>query len=262
MQLELLDKLRKQNPVVLNAANFVTVQDVANGLNAIGASPIMSNEIDETSEMVNMASAVAINMGSLTKLQIAHMKEMGDLAREYKKPIVLDPVAVGAVQYRLNVAQDLLWNFHVGVIRGNAGEIAALGEFAWNAKGIDAGSGTGNLDEITMEVAKKYHCTVIASGATDTISDGNNVVHIHNGTPLFQAHVGSGDMLTSIVAAFCAVTDSRFEAAQAATLVFGSIGQLVVQDHPDVGPGSFGMYLMDYLAKVQVADIKKIADYD
>ncbi|WEV70811.1 hydroxyethylthiazole kinase [Lactobacillus sp. ESL0785] len=262
MQLELLDKLRKQNPVVLNAANFVTVQDVANGLNAIGASPIMSNEIDETDEMVNMASSVAINMGSLTKLQIAHMKKMGDLAREYRKPIVLDPVAIGAVRYRLNIAQDLLWNFHVGIIRGNAGEIAALGEFNWHAKGIDAGSGTGNLDEITKKVAQKYHCVVIASGATDTISDGHNLVHVHNGTPLFQVHVGSGDMLTSIVAAFSAVTNNLFEAAQVATLIFGATGQLLVQDHPNVGPGSFSMYLMDYLAKVKTTDIEKIADYD
>ena len=43
MQLDLLDKLRAQNPVIFNIANFVTVQDVANAVNAIGASPIMSN---------------------------------------------------------------------------------------------------------------------------------------------------------------------------------------------------------------------------
>ena len=262
MQLELLDKLRAQNPVIFNIANFVTVQDVANAVNAIGASPIMSNEIAEAEEIVRLASAVTVNIGCLTKQQIIHIKKVEDLARQYNKPIVFDPVAVGAVEYRYKIADKLLWDFHTSIIRGNIGEIAALGGFDWSSKGIDAGSGSGDIDEITAKTAQKYHCTVIASGPTDTISDGKRIAHIHNGSPLFKTHVGSGDMLTSIVTAFTAVTDDPFEAAQIGALVFSCAGQLVVQDHPNVGPATFGMYLMDYLYKVKVADIEQIADFD
>lgn len=262
MQLDLLNKLRETNPIVLNAANFVTVQDVANGLNAIGASPIMSKEIAETEEMVKMASSVAINLGTLTKLQITQMNKIGSVAWQENKPIVFDPVAVGAVEYRLKVAEKLLWNFHASIIRGNAGEIAALGNYDWNSKGIDAGSGSGDIIEITRKTAHKLRCTVIASGPTDVISDGKKVVQVHNGTPLFQSHVGSGDMLSSIVAAFAAVCADPFEAAQTASLVFAATGELLVKDHPEVGPGTFGMYLMDYLSKVQAADIEHIAKFD
>ncbi|WEV43565.1 hydroxyethylthiazole kinase [Lactobacillus sp. ESL0684] len=262
MQLELLEQLRVANPVILNESNFVTVQDVANGLNALGASPIMSKEINETAEMVKMANAVQINLGTMTQTELAHMQKMGQLAEQQQKPIVLDPVAVGAVNYRLEAAEQLLKEFQVNIIRGNAGEIAALGNFNWQAKGIDAGSGTGDLDEITKQVAQKYHCVVITSGAVDTISDGQQVAHVYNGSPLFQAHVGSGDMLSSIVAAFAAVCDNLFEAAETATLVFAATGELLVNQQPDLGPGTFGIKLIDALAKVQVPDLVKIAKFD
>lgn len=262
MKLNLLTKLRETNPVVLNAANFVTVQDVANGLNALGASPIMSKEIAEADEMVQMASSLAINLGTLTKLQIEQISKLMQLAVRYQKTIVLDPVAVGAVKYRLDTANNLLANFPVSIIRGNVGEIAALGGFNWNAKGIDAGTGDENVDQITQETAKKFHCVVIASGATDTISDGQKTAHIYNGTPLFQAHVGSGDMLSSIVAAFAAICPDSFEAAQTATLVFSATGELLAQEHTEVGPGTFSMYLMDYLAKISISQIENVAKFD
>lgn len=68
------------------------------------------------------------------------MRVVGKLANQYHKPVVLDPVAVGAVPYRKEVALALLSDFQVDVIRGNAGEIAALAGMDWQAKGIDAGA--------------------------------------------------------------------------------------------------------------------------
>ncbi|BBM21624.1 hydroxyethylthiazole kinase [Lactiplantibacillus plantarum] len=60
MTLQLLNTLRDQNPIVFNIANFVTVQDVANGLNALGASPIMSAEVQEAESMVQIAGQFAL----------------------------------------------------------------------------------------------------------------------------------------------------------------------------------------------------------
>lgn len=45
--MSLIAQLRKQNPVVLTVANMVTPADVANGLNVLGASPIMSKAPEE-----------------------------------------------------------------------------------------------------------------------------------------------------------------------------------------------------------------------
>lgn len=262
MKLSLLNDLRQQNPIVFNISNFVTVQDVANGINAIGASPIMSEEVAEADEMVQLAQAVCLNLGAFTEPQIKHIKVTGQLANKYHKPLVIDPVAVGAVAYRAKVAEDLLTAFQPDVIRGNAGEIAALAGVDWQAKGIDAGSGSGNLVSIAQACAIKRRCTVILSGPTDVITDGKRTVQVLNGTPLFQTHVGSGDMLSSIVAAFCAVDPDYFEAAQTACLVFAGIGQRVAQSDPQMGSGTFIIKLMDALQQTTVAQLEELAAYD
>ncbi|KRN02959.1 hydroxyethylthiazole kinase [Levilactobacillus senmaizukei DSM 21775 = NBRC 103853] len=262
MKLSLLNELRVQNPIVFNISNFVTVQDVANGLNALGASPIMSEEVAEAAEMVGIANAVCLNLGAFTERQIEQIQTVGQLANEQHRPLVIDPVAVGAVTYRKHVANHLLETFHPDVIRGNAGEIAALADITWAAKGIDAGSGDGDLVAIAQACAQKLSCTVILSGPTDIITDGTRTVKVMNGTPLFQVHVGSGDMLSSIVGAFCAIEPDAFEAAQTACLVFAAIGQLVVEANPDVAAGSFIVKLLDALQTTTVTDIEAVAAFE
>lgn len=260
MKLALLTVLREQNPVVFNIANFVTSQDVANGLNALGASPIMSAEVQEAPDMVTIAGAICLNLGTLTEQQIAQMAVVGKLANAQSKPIVFDPVAVGASPYRKKVAEKLLADFQVTVIRGNAGEIATLAGADWQAKGIDAGDGQGDLAQIAQACALKHHCVVVLSGPTDVITDGQRVVQIHNGTPLFQLHVGSGDLLSSIVAAFTAVCEQDyFAAAQTACLVLAATGELVVKQMTAERPGTFAMELLDKLHLITPAEIERVA---
>jgi len=262
MKLDLLDTLRQRNPIVFNISNFVTVQDVANGLNALGASPIMSEEVAEAGEMVGLAGGVCLNLGAFTTPQVKQITTVGQLANRAHKPLVIDPVAVGAVHYRADVAETLFQTVHPDVIRGNAGEIAALAGLDWQAKGIDAGEGAGNLVTIAQTCAQKRTCVVILSGPTDIITDGQRTVKVLNGTPLFQTHVGSGDMLSSIVAAFCAVEDDTFEAAQTACLVFATIGQLVAGSAERMGAGTFITKLMDALQFTTVAEIAAVATYE
>ncbi|WP_137596830.1 hydroxyethylthiazole kinase [Paucilactobacillus kaifaensis] len=257
MQLELLDQLRQENPIVFNISNFVTVQDVANGINSIGASPIMSEEVKEAEELVQMSAAVALNLGAFTTQQIQQIRTVGQLANQYQKPLILDPVAVGAVKYRQNVVTGLLNDFQADIIRGNAGEIAALAGVDWHAKGIDAGSGEYDIASIAKLCAQKQQCVVILSGPIDVISDGKQVVKISNGTPLFQLHVGSGDMLTSIVGAFAAVSTDYFEVAQSACAVFATTGQLVAKHLNEELPGSFAVKLLDKLHLITVEQIQQ-----
>lgn len=261
MKIALLDQLREQNPIVFNISNFVTVQDVANGLNALGASPIMSEEVAEADEMVGLAGAVCLNLGAFTLPQVKQITTVGQLANLQHKPLVIDPVAVGAVRFRAQVATELLQTIDPDVIRGNAGEIAALAGLDWQAKGIDAGQGSGDLVTIAQTCARKHHCVVILSGPTDVITDGQRTVQVENGTPLFQTHVGSGDMLSSIVAAFCAVEPDTFEAAQTACLVFAAIGQRVAGTAERMGAGTFITKLMDALQFTTVAEIEAVAAY-
>lgn len=258
MDLKLLTVLREQNPIVFNVANFVTVQDVANGLNALGASPIMSAEVREAETMVQIAGAVCLNIGTLTEAQREQMRIVGQSANQSQRPVVLDPVAV-SVPYRQAAVRDLLATFDVAVIRGNAGEIATLAGIAWQAKGIDAGAGRGDLVQIAQTCAQKYHCVVILSGPTDVITDGTRVAQVHNGTPLFQLHVGSGDLLSSIVAVFCATTSDTFEAAQTACLVLAATGEIVADQLTADRPATFAVDLIDKLRLVTLAEIEAVA---
>ncbi len=86
----------------------MTVQDVANGINAIGASPIMSEEKNEAEPMVKMADSVTVNLGAFTESQLDQIAAVTTFANQYKKPIVIDPVAVGAVEYRKERCNELL----------------------------------------------------------------------------------------------------------------------------------------------------------
>lgn len=257
MQLELLDRIRSENPVIFNISNYITVQDVANGLNSIGASPIMPSAIEEASEMLQISSGAAINMGSFRSDELPYIEKVGQLANDLNIPLVLDPVAV-AMPYRQKVVTNLLDYIHFDFIRGNAGEIAALAGIKWQAKGIDAGDGSADLAEVAKKVAKRYNCTVVLSGPTDYISDGTHDTTVTHGTHLFQIHVGSGDMLSSLIAAFAAVSkDNYFEAARMACLIFATTGEIVANELVDEKPGSFIVALLD---KLHLVTTKEIAD--
>ena len=56
----LIDRVRTKNPIVLNLANLVTIDKVADAVSAVGASPIMSVEPTEADEMVTLADALAM----------------------------------------------------------------------------------------------------------------------------------------------------------------------------------------------------------
>ncbi|MFT8907993.1 MAG: hydroxyethylthiazole kinase [Lentilactobacillus diolivorans] len=262
MKIDLLDTLREKNPIAFNISNFVTVQDVANGINALGASPIMSEEKNEAEAMVKMCDSVTVNLGAFTESQLVQIDAVTTFANKYRKPIVIDPVAVGAVDYRKERCNELLDQIDVAVIRGNAGEIAALADVEWNAKGIDAGEGSADLEAIAKTLAKKRDCVVVESGKTDIITDGNAVVRIFNNSDLFKLHVGSGDMLSSTIGCFCGVDDDYFEAAQTATAVFDVAGEVVAKSMKQPLAGSFGVQLIDELHLIDVKTVEKNANFE
>ena len=223
--MSLIAQLRKQNPVVLTVANMVTPADVANGLNVLGASPIMSKAPEEAEDMVKIAQAVTINLGTVEAAQRKEMLAVMDAAQFLEVPAVFDPVACAGSAYRTQVANELLSKYHFACIRGNAGEIAALAGIDWQSHGIDAGSGDGDLTAIAQKCAQKYQTVVAMTGAVDIITDGQKVIKVPFGSPLFAVHVGTGDMLSSIIAAFIGLGGSGLEAAATACEVFSLAGQ-------------------------------------
>lgn len=259
MDVEMTDRLRQIRPLVVNYSNFVTPFLVANGLSAIGSSPIMSDEVAEAHDIAQVAHAIAINAGAAERGNWPLMETLSQSANERHIPLVLDPVAVGATTYRQELNRHLLADYSFSAIRGNVGEIAVLAGIDWETRGIDAGSGAMSAAKVARTCAQKYHTVVIASGETDYISDGTHTVAIHNQSGLLPMIVGSGDLLTSMVAAFQgALPDDPFTAAQLAVLELTIAGEIATQalDYRPL-PGSFYIQLLDALALITPQQIRQ-----
>lgn len=201
----LIDELRQKRPLVLLVNNSVTSQEVANCVNFIGASPICSESPKEAEAMVKAASSICLNLGTSNELVEKEIAAILEANQKYKRPVVVDPVAAGASNYRFKMAQKVLQSGQVCLIRGNAGEIAVLAGVNWQTQGIDSLGGSGHPDQIAQKAAKKYHCLVLLTGQTDYAADGEKVWLNQISSANFQKYVGCGDMISALEAAFMGV---------------------------------------------------------
>jgi hydroxyethylthiazole kinase len=99
-----LRKVREKKPLIHNITNYVVMNYTANALLSCGASPVMAHAAEEVEEMVSLAGALVLNIGTLTPQWIEAMLRAGKKANALKVPIVLDPVGSGATRLRTESA--------------------------------------------------------------------------------------------------------------------------------------------------------------
>ena len=174
----LLDVIREKNPLIHNITNYVTVNDCANAILAIGGSPVMADDINEVEDIVSLSSALIINIGTLNQRTIDSMIKAGKKANELKKPVVLDPVGAGASTLRNNAVKEILSQVKIDVLRGNLSEISFIAGLRASTRGVDSAveDEKNNPVDVGKIVAKKYSCIVGITGKEDIITDGVNVV--------------------------------------------------------------------------------------
>ncbi|OPH38686.1 Hydroxyethylthiazole kinase [Moraxella lacunata] len=258
-----LPQIRTQNPLIHNITNIVSAHFSANGLLALGASPIMSGVYDEMRQLAGITHALTLNLGAPSREQVRAMIEAGQAMNELGKPVVLDPVGVGASSYRQDVTHEILANVKVALIRGNAGEMAQLAGVEWSSRGVDAGHGDGSqLAHIAKTCAQKYQTTVALSGATDYISDGDKLIAVHNGTPLFPKITASGCLLGVVCGAFLAVHDDTLLGVLDAVLTYTIAGELASDGLGESQSGTFYTKLIDKLGEISEQDVQKHARFD
>lgn len=260
MTKKMIQSIRENNPLIHNITNIVVANDSANGLLAIGASPFMSDTLEEMSDIAEIASATVLNMGTLNDYQLATMKQIGISCNQLNKPVILDPVGAGATQYRKKAVYDLLDAVNFTAIKGNAGEIAALAGIEWSSCGVDAGVGDADISDAAKTVAKKYNCLVGVSGEVDIITDGYRIVKIFNGTDYFPKMTGSGCLLSCICGTFLAVAneDEYFEALQLAFESYAIAGEIAASQLSSCLVGSFRMKLLDELSQITDEKVKEM----
>jgi hydroxyethylthiazole kinase len=246
---ETLARVREEKPLVHQITNYVVMNETANATLALGALPVMAHAIEEVEEMVGLAGALVLNIGTLSPHWIESMVLAGRAANERGVPIVLDPVGAGATRYRTDTARGLLAELRIAVLRGNAGEIATLVGIEAEVRGVESIAASGDAAELAREAASTLDLVAAVTGAVDHVSDGERIVAVSNGHELMATVSGTGCMSTAITGAFLAAKpDEPFEAAVEALVAFGVAGEDAARDAR--GPGTFHAGLYDALARL------------
>ena len=241
-----LQAIRRETPLVQNITNLVSMDVVANGLLALGASPAMVHAIEEIEDFAELADALTVNIGTLSSAWTPSMAKAADLMNEKGKPWVLDPVGVGATAYRTSIARELL-ALGPAVVRANASEILALAGVApGSAKGVDSTHGSHQAIDAARELARRSGAVVAVTGAIDHVTDGERTLSVGNGHPMMTRVTALGCTCSAVVAACLAVEPEPLAAAASALAVFGLAAERAAADA--AGPGSLRWRLLDELA--------------
>lgn len=254
---EVLVKVREVNPLVHNITNVVVTNFTANGLLALGASPVMAYAAEEVAEMAKIASSLVLNIGTLNPQTVESMILAGKAANEANIPVIFDPVGAGATRYRTETAQRILAEVNVSVVRGNAAEVANIVGEAWEIRGVDAGNGKGNIVDLAIIAARKLKTIVVITGKEDVVTDGATTYTVANGHPILTKVTGTGCLLTSVIGAFAAVEKNIINASVAALAYYGVAAEKAAKTSVEKGPGSFQIEFLNQLSLVFDEDIKK-----
>lgn len=254
---ELFERMRATNPLVHCITNYVAMNYAANVLLAAGASPAMVHTPEESGEFAAIASALTVNIGTLSPNWQDGMIAAAKSANEAGKPWVLDPVAHFATQYRRDSVAELL-KLNPTIIRGNASEIIALAGGQSAGQGVDSGDPVEQAEEAARTLATAQNAIVAVTGEVDFVTDGTRAVRIAGGSPLMPKITAMGCSLTALVGAYVAIAkDQAFEATVAALTNFAVAGTLAAKTAN--GPASFMTAFVDGLHNLDAQTYAKTA---
>lgn len=245
-------QLRNKSPLVLNITNYVVMNNTANALLAIGASPIMAHAKPEVEDLLNISDSLVINIGTLDEYWEEAMTLASRKANQLQKPWIVDPVGAGASSYRDSVLSKLI-SLNPTVIRGNASEIIALAKVdKTNIKGVDSTAQSDEAVEAAKILSQNCNSVVCISGATDIVVSGNRIIYLKNGHPMMTRVTGLGCSASAIIGAFIGSIENKTEAVVAAMCLIGIAGQLASEK--SAGPGSLQLHLIDKLYNMTEED--------
>ena len=266
----IFENVRKTSPLIHNITNYVTVNDCANMLLACGASPIMSDAIDDVEDITAICGGLNINIGTLNERTIPSMFLAGKKANELGHPVLLDPVGAGASVLRTNTAVELMDKVKFTVIRGNISEIKTLANGSGTTKGVDADV----ADRVTEEnletavafakaLAKKTGSVIAITGAIDIVADADCAYCIYNGTPMMSTITGTGCQLSALVTAFVVANPANpLKATAAAVCAMGLCGEIAQKRLTDLdGNSTYRNYIIDAMYNLDSDTFIKGAKY-
>lgn len=251
---KLLYCMKEKNPLVHHITNYVTVNDCANITLAIGASPVMADEINEVRDMVSLASSLVINIGTLNSRTVEAMLEAGKRANELDIPVILDPVGAGATTFRTETANRILNEIKLAVIRGNLSEIKTLYGVKSQTKGVDSSEtiteesdGLEEAKNIAKDFAQRLNTVVAITGAVDIITDGKKLYSVENGHKMMSKVTGTGCMCSSLIGSYLGAGEDNLLAALSGVISMGIAGEIAFErvNKEYEGTGALKLNILD-----------------
>jgi hydroxyethylthiazole kinase len=225
----------------------------ANALLALGASPVMAHAEEEVADMVGIASALVINIGTLSRDWISAMFKAAERAVQLGLPVVLDPVGAGATAFRTETARRLVSVIRPAIIRGNASEILAVCGDPAKTKGVDSSAASHAAVAAAHSLHETWGSVVCISGETDYIIGGPETIQVRNGHPMMTRVTGLGCTATALCGAFAAVNPDFAQATAQAMVVMGVAGEMAAEGAE--GPGTLQVRFLDALYRMTEQDL-------
>ena len=252
--------VRERSPLVHNITNYVVINFNANVLLAMGASPVMAHAHEEVADMVGIAQALVLNIGTLEPYWIESMRLALTAAAKRGIPVVLDPVGAGATPYRNQSIELLLSTAAPTVIRGNGSEIMSVAGSSVVTRGVDSSAAATDALGAAQALATRTAGVVCVSGQTDHIVDANKRwCKLSNGHPWMTKITGVGCSATALIGAFCAVQPDAWRATVSAMAYLGVVGEIAAEKATvrRQGVGSMQVGLLDELQLLDQASFEQ-----
>lgn len=242
--------VRDRSPLVHSITNLVVINFNANVLLAAGASPVMAHAHEEVADMVGIAQALVLNIGTLDPYWIESMQLALRAAAKRGIPVVLDPVGAGATKYRNESIEQLLMTSLPTVVRGNGSEIMSVAGSAAQTRGVDSSAAATDALGAAQSLVQRTQGVVCVSGQIDHILDASHRwARLSNGHAWMTRITGVGCSATALIGAFCAVQPDAWRATVAAMALLGVVGEVAAEKviARGKGVGSLQMALLDEL---------------
>ncbi|HBU69228.1 MAG TPA: hydroxyethylthiazole kinase, partial [Elusimicrobia bacterium] len=202
------------------------------------------------------ASALVLNIGTLTVDFIESMKIAAKSANKKGIPVVLDVCGAGATKLRDDKCFELLNETRVDIIKGNASEVARIAGESVNTKGVDSTEISKDPAEVAKFLAMERKCVVVITGKEDVVSDGSRVLRVRNGNEMMSHVVGTGCMATSVIGTFAAVEKDLVKAAAAGLCCYEIAAEIAVTSAG--GPGTFKDKMFDAIFTLGADSVEKM----
>ncbi|MCY3031608.1 hydroxyethylthiazole kinase [Aerococcus sp. Group 1] len=263
-------QVKEKSPLIQVLNNYVTIHDVANVILASGGRPVMTDNLPNSKDVVKTADLLLLNAASPRPNQ--ELLDLAAIAKNDHHPVVLDPVGVSAMPFKLKLCQELIDRGLVRAVKGNASEIRSLLFEKSQGSGVDLGPGDevslANLADFAPDFkayAQEKGIILAMSGPIDLVTDGERLAVIENGHSWMASYTGSGCQLSGVLASFLAGNpdEDPFYLATAAMISYGVAGEIAAQVlQPYEGNATYSNRVIDQVFLLEAKELERRAKYD